>query len=360
MAYRRPGAALLTTFPRLNGLGYPTTFSIVGAIVNAHCEASWYRVKLPMRPNGVVGYVRPANVRRREGDHAHLGRPVAARARPVPRRQARPEDAGRGRLAGDADADRTLLREPADHGRRTRTDRSDRPSSASRPSRTFSPTGRREARSPSTGRTSPGRSDAPSRTAASASRTPRSSGCSHSPRRGRRSSSIPDAILRRWPSRRNNSRRTSSSDWRTAARKRSRSSSASFPAGTRWSGRRTRCFARVDELTKRMRSLDPLERRVVRARAAPGRARQDQAGDEADDDGGQAEAQAPGIRRPQDRFLASPARAGAAPAARPRSGPASFPAARRRAGSAAARPTSTDTVAPRRSSAFGWGRCVPR
>jgi lipoprotein-anchoring transpeptidase ErfK/SrfK len=60
--YRRPGTALLTTFPRLNGLGYPTTFSIVGAILNAQCEASWYRVKLPIRPNGVVGYVRPANV----------------------------------------------------------------------------------------------------------------------------------------------------------------------------------------------------------------------------------------------------------------------------------------------------------
>jgi hypothetical protein len=60
--YRRPGAALLMTFPRLNGLGYPTTFSIVGAVVNARCEASWYRVKLPMRPNGVVGYVRPGNV----------------------------------------------------------------------------------------------------------------------------------------------------------------------------------------------------------------------------------------------------------------------------------------------------------
>jgi hypothetical protein len=61
-AYRRPGAALLTRFPRLNGLGYPTTFAVVGAIVNARCEASWYRVKLPMRPNGVVGYVRPATV----------------------------------------------------------------------------------------------------------------------------------------------------------------------------------------------------------------------------------------------------------------------------------------------------------
>jgi lipoprotein-anchoring transpeptidase ErfK/SrfK len=26
------------------------------------CGASWYRVKLPMRPNGIVGYVRPGDV----------------------------------------------------------------------------------------------------------------------------------------------------------------------------------------------------------------------------------------------------------------------------------------------------------
>jgi len=60
--FRRPGAERLMTFREHNRLGYPTTFSIVGAIVNARCEASWYRVKLPMRPNGVVGYVRPASV----------------------------------------------------------------------------------------------------------------------------------------------------------------------------------------------------------------------------------------------------------------------------------------------------------
>ena len=52
-------------FPKLNENGYPTTFSIVGAVLDARCQASWYRVKLPMRPNGVVGYVRPARGRRR-------------------------------------------------------------------------------------------------------------------------------------------------------------------------------------------------------------------------------------------------------------------------------------------------------
>lgn len=59
---RRPGTRSLATFPRLTRLGYPTTFAIVGAILNERCAASWYRVKLPMRPNGTVGYVRPADV----------------------------------------------------------------------------------------------------------------------------------------------------------------------------------------------------------------------------------------------------------------------------------------------------------
>jgi lipoprotein-anchoring transpeptidase ErfK/SrfK len=60
--YRKSGHEPLARFRKLNQNGYPTTFSIVGAIVNRSCGASWYRVKLPMRPNGVVGYVRPGDV----------------------------------------------------------------------------------------------------------------------------------------------------------------------------------------------------------------------------------------------------------------------------------------------------------
>jgi lipoprotein-anchoring transpeptidase ErfK/SrfK len=60
--YRRAGRRPLAHFRKLNVNGYPTTFSIVGAILNRSCGASWYRVKLPMRPNGVVGYVRPVDV----------------------------------------------------------------------------------------------------------------------------------------------------------------------------------------------------------------------------------------------------------------------------------------------------------
>jgi lipoprotein-anchoring transpeptidase ErfK/SrfK len=60
--YKLPRGEPRAAFPRVTEFGYPTTFSIVGAIVNKTCAATWYRVKLPMRPNGVTGYVRPADV----------------------------------------------------------------------------------------------------------------------------------------------------------------------------------------------------------------------------------------------------------------------------------------------------------
>ncbi len=61
-AFRSPGRALLARFGRLNQNGYPTTFLIVGAILDRSCGASWYRVELPLRPNGAKGYVRPSAV----------------------------------------------------------------------------------------------------------------------------------------------------------------------------------------------------------------------------------------------------------------------------------------------------------
>ena len=60
--YRKPGRGPLAKFGKLNENGYQTTFAIVGAVVSSSCSASWYRVQLPMRPNGVTGYVRPADV----------------------------------------------------------------------------------------------------------------------------------------------------------------------------------------------------------------------------------------------------------------------------------------------------------
>jgi lipoprotein-anchoring transpeptidase ErfK/SrfK len=60
--YARPHGKVLARFGKVNDNGYPTTFSVVGAVLTRSCAASWYRVKLPIRPNGVVGYVRPSDV----------------------------------------------------------------------------------------------------------------------------------------------------------------------------------------------------------------------------------------------------------------------------------------------------------
>jgi lipoprotein-anchoring transpeptidase ErfK/SrfK len=62
VVYRKPAGPLLTRFGKLNENGYPTTFGLVGAILTRSCKAAWYRVKLPMRPNGITGYVRPGDV----------------------------------------------------------------------------------------------------------------------------------------------------------------------------------------------------------------------------------------------------------------------------------------------------------
>src|SRR5262245_4271408 len=56
-AFRAPGVRRLATFERLNANGVPTVLGVRGVVVDARCRARWYRVQLPMRPNGIVGYV---------------------------------------------------------------------------------------------------------------------------------------------------------------------------------------------------------------------------------------------------------------------------------------------------------------
>jgi hypothetical protein len=58
VAYRKPGGRMLGRFDRLNVNRVPTVFAIRAAVVDRNCRATWYRVQLPIRPNGVVGYVR--------------------------------------------------------------------------------------------------------------------------------------------------------------------------------------------------------------------------------------------------------------------------------------------------------------
>jgi len=57
-AFLRPGGAQVARFGLTNVNDVPTVFGVVGAVVGPSCRATWYRVQLPMRPNGASGYVR--------------------------------------------------------------------------------------------------------------------------------------------------------------------------------------------------------------------------------------------------------------------------------------------------------------
>jgi lipoprotein-anchoring transpeptidase ErfK/SrfK len=61
-AYRGPGRGLLATFRRHNVNTYPTVFGIRAVVLDRDCRARWYRVQLPLRPNGMTGYVRADSV----------------------------------------------------------------------------------------------------------------------------------------------------------------------------------------------------------------------------------------------------------------------------------------------------------
>jgi hypothetical protein len=61
-AFEEPGGRVVEVFERLNVNGYPTVFGVLSVVRNARCEPIWYRVQLPIRPNGAQGYVRAAKV----------------------------------------------------------------------------------------------------------------------------------------------------------------------------------------------------------------------------------------------------------------------------------------------------------
>jgi lipoprotein-anchoring transpeptidase ErfK/SrfK len=62
-AYRRPGGQPIARFAHDNVNGAPTVFSVRAAVVRRNCRAAWYRVQLPIKPNGRTGYVRARDVR---------------------------------------------------------------------------------------------------------------------------------------------------------------------------------------------------------------------------------------------------------------------------------------------------------
>ncbi len=60
--YRQPGSGEVARFGRRNVNGVPTVLGVVGKVVGRDCAARWYRVRLPMKPNGSIGWVRAADV----------------------------------------------------------------------------------------------------------------------------------------------------------------------------------------------------------------------------------------------------------------------------------------------------------
>jgi lipoprotein-anchoring transpeptidase ErfK/SrfK len=62
VAYRTPGGAVVARFGRENVNGYPTYFAVLGKRIGANCRPVWYRVQLPIRPNGAVGWVRASAI----------------------------------------------------------------------------------------------------------------------------------------------------------------------------------------------------------------------------------------------------------------------------------------------------------
>ena len=57
-ALSAPGGTPVQSFTRKNQNGLRTVFGVLATVTGGDCEPLWYRVQLPIRPNGVTGYVR--------------------------------------------------------------------------------------------------------------------------------------------------------------------------------------------------------------------------------------------------------------------------------------------------------------
>ena len=60
--FRKPGRVPFARFGPLNVNEVPTVFAALESVVGAGCKAAWYRVMLPLKPNGQTGYVRARDV----------------------------------------------------------------------------------------------------------------------------------------------------------------------------------------------------------------------------------------------------------------------------------------------------------
>jgi lipoprotein-anchoring transpeptidase ErfK/SrfK len=60
--FRKPGGGAFARFGRKNVNGVPTVFAALESVAGTRCKAAWYRVMLPLKPNGQTGYVRARGV----------------------------------------------------------------------------------------------------------------------------------------------------------------------------------------------------------------------------------------------------------------------------------------------------------
>ena len=60
--FTEPGGKVRRTFTKINPNGVTTVFGVLGVSRNEACEARWYRVQVPMRPNGSTGWIRADEV----------------------------------------------------------------------------------------------------------------------------------------------------------------------------------------------------------------------------------------------------------------------------------------------------------
>lgn len=63
-AFRAPGRGLIDRFGLRNVNRFPTVFGVLEEKVDARCNATWLHVQLPLRPNGITGWVRADRVDR--------------------------------------------------------------------------------------------------------------------------------------------------------------------------------------------------------------------------------------------------------------------------------------------------------
>ena len=61
-ALRAPGGERIAAFESRNVNGVPTVFAVLEERLAADCRVEWYRVQLPVKPNGITGWVRAADV----------------------------------------------------------------------------------------------------------------------------------------------------------------------------------------------------------------------------------------------------------------------------------------------------------